>query len=119
MTTAIDLKKPCIVVPLDDSSTEKLYRGEFNDLECEYFSLSRDELYEIFATGFFDHLNNKYGLLISDYEQEDVTDKEKLETILKEDMKKFKALKHLSFWNDLEKCTTKAIEKGTGIFFLF
>ncbi|MBS4066820.1 MAG: hypothetical protein KGZ74_19820 [Chitinophagaceae bacterium] len=117
--TTVNLRKPCIVAPSDDNSVEKLYRGEFNNLECDYFSFSRNKLYEIFETGFFEHLNNKYGLLISDYEQEEIMDKEKLVTILNDDIKKFKDLKHLSFWNDFAKCITTAIEKGTGIFFFF
>ncbi len=77
MTLTIDLNKPSIVVPSNKTSAEKLYRGEFNDLECEYFSFNRNELYQIFSTGFFDHLNEKYGLFISDYEHEDIVEKEK------------------------------------------
>lgn len=119
MVTKIDLNNPCIIVPLDNNNAEKLFRCEFDNLECEYFSLTRKTLYEIFATGFFDHLNSKYNLMISDYEQEDIMDKEMLNNILNDDIKMFKGIKNLSFWNNLEKCIINAIKKQTGIFFFF
>lgn len=119
MTTVVDLRTPCIIAPSDENSTEKLYRYEFDNLDCEWVSFSRDRLYEIFATGFFDYLNEKYDLLISDYEEEEIVSTEILETILKDDLKKFKTLQYSDFWNGLEKCLVNAIKKETGIFFFF
>ncbi len=119
MTSIIDLRKPSIVVPSNRMNIERLYRGDLNDLEFEYFSFSRNKLYQIFSTGFFDYLNERYGLFISDYEYEDIVDKENLRTILTEDIKKFRTLKSLDFWNNFERCVINAIEKETGLFFFF
>ena len=115
----LDLRKPCIVTPLDISSLEKLNKGVYDNVKCKYFSLNRSELYKIFSTGFFDQLNKNYDLFISDYEHENITDKKTLTDILNNDIKEFKDLRHKAFWKDFENFIKIAIEKETGIFLLF
>lgn len=119
MISITDLREPVIIAPSDEKSVEKLFRSEFNDLECEYFSFSRAELYKLFSTGFFDYLNEKYGLLIADYEQEEILDKEGLKSILNDDIKKFRNSAPQDFWSNFEKCVANAIENETGLFFYF
>ncbi len=119
MSIKPDLRDPCIAVPLSKHETEKIYRGDFKESDCQCFYFSREKLYQIFDTGFFDQLNSKYGICISDYEQEEIVDTEKLLAILNYDIKQFRSLKHLRFWRELEKHVAIAIEKETGVFFLF
>lgn len=121
MGVTLELKEPCIIVPLNQSALDKLYLRNFQDLDCSYFFIERHSLYKIFATGFFDFLNEKYNLMIADYEYEEVTKVDKLKAILL-DVNEYekKSNSHMKpFLSNLEKSLGLAIENNTGIFFFF
>ena len=119
MATTLNLRNPCIITPLNENSIEKMLRGEYDNLEVNVYSLSRKKLYEIFSTGFFEHLNKKYGLQITDFEQEEIKNLEQIKLILNEDIKLFKDLRNISFWKNLERSLALAIAKKTAIIFYF
>ena len=116
------IKMPCIIVPLDYESIEKLYREDFSDLNCSYYHFNRKLLNKIISDGFFDLLNKKYTLWISDYESQEITDREIIREILNKDLelsRKCWPMNQWWFWNNLKKCLKLAIEKETCIFFFF
>ena len=81
--TLINRRIPNVIVPIDENSWTIFYNG--NEINGRYIALpiQREDLKKIFETGFFNYLNTQFGILIDEYEEDEISGQVKLEELRK------------------------------------
>jgi len=108
-----------ISVPLSDDALHRLGCNESESGDLNEIELDDAQFQLLWQSGLFDEFNDKLGVLIDDYEDESVTDIEKL----KEAFCIANAYRGIhsgeSVFQTISELVSVAIEKRTGIFFYF
>lgn len=72
----------CLIVPHDQEAIEKHDCGEEDPNIMTIVPLKEDKVNTVWDIGYFDELNNKFGLMISTGEDEKITGLEVLKDVL-------------------------------------
>ena len=112
------MKDRLIVVPTSKEAEQRLDYDKCTDSDLLEYNLNEKEFDELYDIGFFTELNDKLGLMIDDYESEEILE-DKLKNL--EDFMECYLGKNpknilLRNLNDLFQV---AYEKRTGVFFFF
>ena len=112
------MKDRLIVVPTSKEAEQRLDYDKCTDNDLIEYNLNEKEFDELYDIEFFAELNDKLGLIIDDYESEEILE-DKLKNL--EDFMECYLGKHprnilLRNLNDLFQV---AYEKRTGVFFFF
>lgn len=107
-----------ITVPKNKDAMEKLDYDNASPDDLFEVKLSNDEFIKLWNAGVFATINNKCGTMISEYEDDQITDIEDLENLI--------ATLELQEYDEIEYLVQKIIDSlkkavlfGTGIFFFF
>lgn len=121
--TIINRRVPNVIVPLEDESTDLLYRDEEQEGHYIVLPIVRSDLQLLLnRSGLIEQINNQLGTLIDEHEEADVSEAENL-VVLQRVVSDFQITTSnpvVNFYCDrLLILVTKAIEYNTGVHFFF
>ncbi|UYQ91269.1 hypothetical protein MKQ68_14345 [Chitinophaga horti] len=111
------MKYRAIVVPKTKEAEQSLDYDKVMPEQLLEVVLDEDEFDNLLAIGFFERINSIAGSNIDDYEDENITDEEKLKEILRSEI-----FSHSAVTNKLSQLRNlfeEAIKRKTGIYFYF
>jgi hypothetical protein len=112
---------PSVVVPRDPESMELLYRSEAWEADLIMVPIDREQLRQIFSSGLIKKINDAFGIMIDEYEEDDIVGGDQIK-IFKQILSDFRNetsdLTFIDFFLvKFEMLADKALELNTGIFF--
>ncbi len=112
------MKKRIIAIPMSKEAQHRLDYDECLNGDLKEYNLTENEFSELLDIGFFQDINNSLGVIISDYESEEIVgDKlHLLESFMENYIKNHKDILVI---NDINKLFKVAYEKNTGVYFFF
>jgi hypothetical protein len=112
------MKDRLIVVPTSKEAEQRLDYNKCTDNDLIEYNLNEVEFDELYDIGFFAELNDKLGLMIDDYESEEILEdklknlEDVMECYLGENPRNI-------LLSNLNNLFQVAYEKRTGVFFFF